>query len=86
METVLDEGGGVLFLVPEVSLAPQTVARLRACFSKKEANVVVWHDHLSEGERLDAWRNLASGKARIVENGANQRFAPRTEFKIDRSG
>ena len=65
METVLDEGGGVLFLVPEVSLAPQTVARLRARFSKRKEQVVVWHSHLSGGERLDAWRNLASGKARI---------------------
>ena len=30
MEKALASGGGVLFLVPEVALAPQTVDRLRA--------------------------------------------------------
>ena len=47
MEAALNQGGGVLFLVPEVSLAPQTVARLRARFSKMNEQVVVWHSHLS---------------------------------------
>ena len=58
MEKVLAEGGGVLFLVPEVALAPQTVDRLRSRFGKIGEQVVVWHSHLSAGERLDAWRNL----------------------------
>ena len=66
MEKVLEKGGGVLFLVPEVALAPQTVDRLRARFGKQGEQVVVWHSHLSAGERLDAWRRLVKGEARIV--------------------
>ena len=82
METVLDEGGGVLFLLPEVSLAPQTVARLRARFSKRKEQVVVWHSHLSGGERLDAWRNLASGKVRIVVGARSAVFAPVPNLRL----
>jgi len=53
IDDALRAGGGVVFLVPEVALTPQTVARLR---SRLEAiaggeRCVVWHSHLSEGER-----------------------------------
>src|SRR5690606_13712252 len=54
IEKVLEEGGGVLFLVPEVALAPQTVYRLRHRLSRELKHpVMVWHSHLSEGERFD---------------------------------
>ena len=51
MKQVLEKGGGVLFLVPEVSLAPQTVSRIRHYFSESGEEIVVWHSHLSAGER-----------------------------------
>ena len=79
MEEVLKKGGGVLFLVPEVALAPQTVSRLRNRFSKQKENVVVWHSHLSDGERLDAWSALANGKSRIVVGARSAIFCPRSK-------
>ena len=74
----LAAGGGVIFLVPEVALTPQTVARLR---SRLEAiapdhRCVVWHSHLSEGERLDGWLALATGEARVVVGARSAVFAP----------
>ena len=82
MEEVLKKGGGVLFLVPEVALAPQTVSRLRNRFSKQKENVVVWHSHLSDGERLDAWSALANGKSRIVVGARSAIFAPVQNLKL----
>ena len=81
MEKALGEGG-VLFLVPEVALAPQTVDRLRARFGKHGEQVVVWHSHLSGGERLDAWRNLAQGNARIVVGARSAVFAPIMNLRL----
>ncbi len=74
----LERGRGVILLVPEVALTPQTVARLR---SRLEAIApghacVVWHSHLSEGERLDGWHALATGAARIVVGARSAVFAP----------
>ncbi|HEY5228333.1 MAG TPA: DEAD/DEAH box helicase, partial [Opitutaceae bacterium] len=68
IHSALETGGGVILLVPEVALTPQTVARLR---SRLEAiapghRCVVWHSHLSEGERLDGWLALASGEVRVA--------------------
>ncbi len=77
MERALDEGRTVLFLVPEVALTPQTVGRLRARLaSRPEVRTVVWHSHLSDGERLDAWMACSSGKAQVVVGARSAVFAP----------
>lgn len=84
IDHVLKAGGGVIFLVPEVALTPQTVARLR---SRLEAiapdhKCVVWHSHLSEGERLDGWLALATGEARVVVGARSAVFAPVADLRL----
>ncbi len=84
IDEALKSGGGVVFLVPEVALTPQTVARLR---SRLEAiapghRCVVWHSLLSEGERLDGWLALATGEARVVVGARSAIFAPVHNLKL----
>ncbi|MEI7552725.1 MAG: primosomal protein N' [Verrucomicrobiota bacterium] len=84
IDTALQAGGGVVFLVPEVALTPQTVARLR---SRLEAiapghRCVVWHSHLSEGERLDGWLALATGEAKLVVGARSAIFAPVQDLRL----
>ncbi|MGO9851144.1 MAG: DEAD/DEAH box helicase family protein, partial [Steroidobacteraceae bacterium] len=62
-ERVLAQGRGVLVLVPEIGLTPQLVARFRERF---EAPLAVLHSALTDSERLAAWRDAWSGRARIV--------------------
>lgn len=77
MQSVLEKGQGILFLVPEVALTPQTVGRIRSRLSRyADVQTVVWHSHLSDGERLDAWMALASGKAKVVVGARSAVFAP----------
>lgn len=80
----LQAGGSVIFLVPEVALTPQTVARLRG---RLEAiapgqRTVVWHSHLSEGERFDGWLALATGEARVVVGARSAIFAPMSNLRL----
>jgi primosomal protein N' (replication factor Y) len=82
VEQVVAEGGGVIFLVPEVSLAPQTVGRVRARLEARGVHTVVWHSHLSEGERYDAWKALASGEAHVVVGARSAVFAPVQNLKL----
>lgn len=82
MEKALSMGGSVLFLVPEVALAPQTVSRLRHRFSRQGEQVVVWHSHLSAGERLDAWSSITQGEARIVVGARSAVFAPVSNLRL----
>ena len=82
IEKIVAEGGGVIFLVPEVALAPQTVGRVRARLEARGVHTVVWHSHLSEGERYDAWKALASGEAHVVVGARSAVFAPVQNLKL----
>ena len=44
--------------------------------------MVVWHSHLSAGERLDAWRQLVKGEARIVVGARSAVFAPVQNLRL----
>jgi primosomal protein N' (replication factor Y) len=84
IQAALEAGGGVILLVPEVALTPQTVARLR---SRLEAiapghRCVVWHSHLGEGERLDGWLALASGEVRVAVGARSAVFAPVRNLRL----
>ena len=84
IQAALESGGGVILLVPEVALTPQTVARLR---SRLEAiapghRCVVWHSHLGEGERLDGWLALASGDVRVTVGARSAVFAPVRNLRL----
>lgn len=82
IEQVVEEGGGVVFLVPEIALAPQTVGRVRARLEARGVATVVWHSHLSEGERFDAWKALASGAAHVVVGARSAVFAPVRNLRL----
>lgn len=82
IEQVVAYRGGVIFLVPEVALAPQTVGRVRARLEARGVHTVVWHSHLSEGERYDAWKALASGEAHVVVGARSAIFAPVQNLKL----
>ncbi|MCB2213373.1 primosomal protein N' [bacterium] len=66
-------GKGVLVLVPEISLTPQVVARIRQVLHEP---VVVLHSGLSRGSRLAAWRALHRGEAKIAVGARSAVFAP----------
>ncbi|HUR60676.1 MAG TPA: DEAD/DEAH box helicase, partial [Opitutaceae bacterium] len=89
MAAALKAGGGVVFLVPEVALTPQTVARLRSRLEgiaetagDGRQRCVVWHSHLSEGERLDGWLALATGESRVVVGARSAIFAPVQNLRL----
>jgi primosomal protein N' (replication factor Y) len=82
VEQVLAAGGSAIYLVPEVALTPQTVARLRGRFEAAGHRTVVWHSHLGEGERLDGWQALASGQARVVVGARSAIFAPVRDLRL----
>lgn len=79
---VLERGGSALLLVPEVALTPQMIGRLRGRFGSDPKHCVVWHSHLSEGERLDAHRAIATGECKIVVGARSALFAPLQNLQL----
>lgn len=73
MAQALKAGQGAIMLVPEITLAAQTVKRVAARFPGK---VAVWHSALSPGERFDTWERVRSGELPLVVGPRSALFAP----------
>ncbi len=73
IEQVLATGRGVILLVPEIALTPQTVSIYRRRFGDR---IAVIHSGLSAGEKLDAWRRIREGLADVVIGTRSAIFAP----------
>jgi primosomal protein N' (replication factor Y) len=73
IEQTLLRGRRALVLVPEIGLTPQLVARFRDRF---DARLAVLHSGLTDGERLDGWREAFSGRAHIILGTRSAAFAP----------
>ena len=73
MSRALANGQTALLMVPEISLTPQIVSRVRARFGSQ---VAVLHSGLSTGERYDEWRRIERGEARVVVGARSSIFAP----------
>lgn len=66
-------GKTAMYLVPEISLTPQTIDRIAARFP---GQVGVLHSALGSGERHDEWQRLRRGDAHIVVGARSAVFAP----------
>jgi primosomal protein N' (replication factor Y) (superfamily II helicase) len=73
IEQTLEQGRNALYLVPEISLTYQTVARLVGRFKNQ---VAILHSGLSMGERYDEWRKILRGEVRVVVGARSAVFAP----------
>jgi primosomal protein N' (replication factor Y) len=69
----LEQGRGVIVLVPEIALTPQIVARFIGRFGD---TVAVLHSQLRPAERYAEWRRLRSGEARVCVGPRSAVFAP----------
>lgn len=73
MEHVLASGKGVLLLIPEIALTPQTLNRFRRLFGE---TVAVMHSGLSLSMRSNEYKRVKSGQCRIVIGTRSAVFAP----------
>ncbi|MCV2486852.1 primosomal protein N' [Flavobacterium sp. SH_e] len=75
IEEYLHTGRQVLYLLPEIALTTQLVARLRLHFGDK---VAVFHSKYSNNERVEVWRQTLenSPKAQIVIGARSALFLP----------
>ncbi len=73
IDGMLSRQRGVIVLLPEIALTPQSLAIFCARYGER---VAVMHSALSAGERLDAYHRIASGDATVVVGTRSAIFAP----------
>ncbi len=72
-EKAVSEGKGVIVMVPEISLTPQTIARFGKHFGK---NIAVFHSAMSVGQRMDEFKRVKNGEALVAIGTRSAIFAP----------
>ncbi len=73
IDKVVDEGRAVIVMVPEIGLTPQTLS----LFCKRYGgDIAVFHSALSVRERLEQWKRVKNGEAKIIIGTRSAVFAP----------
>lgn len=77
---VLETGGSVLLLVPEIALTPQLLNRVASFFDA--GRIAVLHSGISRGDRYSQWRRIQQGEADVVVGARSALFAPLKNLKL----
>lgn len=67
------EGAQILVLLPEIALTQDVLARFETRFGARPAE---WHSEISNKNRRRAWREIVSGRARIIVGARSALFLP----------
>ncbi|MBD3346845.1 MAG: primosomal protein N' [Chitinivibrionales bacterium] len=72
-KTACAMGKGVIILVPEISLTPQTIQRFKNAMGDV---IAVMHSRMSDGERRDSLEQVVTGKKRVLIGARSAILAP----------
>ncbi len=75
----LKQGGQVLVLVPEIALTQAGMKRFEARFGAVPAP---WHSALGDAERRRVWREVASGRAKLVVGARSALYLPYPNLQL----
>lgn len=73
VDKAVEENKGVIIMVPEISLTPQTVAIFGNRYGNK---IALFHSAMSLGQRMDEWKRVSRGEAIIAIGTRSAIFAP----------
>ncbi|MBR3342053.1 MAG: primosomal protein N' [Clostridiales bacterium] len=76
---VISEGGSVIYMVPEISLTPQTINWIKGRLGD---SVAVLHSRLTDKQRYEQWDNIRKGKAKVVVGPRSGIFAPAADLRL----
>ena len=76
---VISEGGSVIYMVPEISLTPQTINWIKGRLGD---SVAVLHSRLTDKQRYEQWDNIRTGKAKVVVGPRSGVFAPAVNLRL----
>ena len=78
-EKVIEQGGQVIYLVPEITLTHQLALQVLKRFQN---NVAILHSGLTDSQRIAQWRKIKRGDVSLVIGARSAVFAPFANLKM----
>ena len=78
-EKVIEQGGQVIYLVPEITLTHQLALQVLKRFRN---NVAILHSGLADSQRIAQWRKIKRGEVSLVIGARSAVFAPFGNLKM----
>ncbi|WP_396596661.1 primosomal protein N' [Dokdonia sp. R86516] len=81
IEEMLESGDQILYLLPEIALTTQLIARLQTYFGER---VAIFHSKYSVNERVEVWNNVLKklDKAQIIIGARSALLLPFRDLKF----
>ncbi|MCU0318412.1 MAG: primosomal protein N' [Amoebophilaceae bacterium] len=79
IQEVLQSGGQVLYLLPEIALTTQMVKRLKIIFCNQ---IGVYHSRYSDNERVEVWNSVLQGECSFVLGTRSAIFLPFDQLSL----
>ncbi|MDR3079247.1 MAG: primosomal protein N' [Rickettsiales bacterium] len=76
----MDDGGQILFMLPEIALTSQFVDRFRSQFGCQR--VAVWHSAIGDATRRQLWNAVSGGNLRFVMGARSSLFLPFRDLRL----
>ncbi|MFY0628123.1 MAG: primosomal protein N' [Reichenbachiella sp.] len=76
---VLNEGGQVLYLLPEIALTTQIVSRLVRIFGEE---LGVYHSKYSDNERVEIWNGVNNSSLNLIAGVRSSIFLPFSDLSL----
>ncbi len=73
VDEVVKLNKGVIIMVPEISLTPQTISVFN---NRYHGKIAIFHSAMSLGQRMDEWKRIRNGDALIAIGTRSAVFAP----------
>lgn len=79
IQNVIENGGQVLYLLPEIALTTQIIKRLSKVFGNQFG---VFHSKYSDNERVEVWQKIQKGEYNFVVGVRSAVFLPFTDLSL----
>ncbi len=76
---VIEQGGRVLYLLPEIALTTQIIGRFRKIFGNRFG---IYHSRFSDTERMEVWKKCLKGEFDFIIGVRSAVFLPMTNVEL----
>ncbi|MFY7898535.1 MAG: replication restart helicase PriA, partial [Chitinophagaceae bacterium] len=73
IESYMQQGKQVLYMLPEIALTSQIIRRLQVYFG---GNIAIYHSKFNPNERVEIWNKVKSGEIKVVLGARSALFLP----------